>query len=87
MLRNLGAAVVAAGMLVSSATVAMAGTDANKGALAPGKAAGVQKAEVFSGDTGLYILGGAVVVGGIVLVSSGSSNHHGGTSTTTTASP
>lgn len=87
MLRNLGAAVVAVGMLVLSATVAMAGTDASKAALAPGKAAGVQKAQMFAGDTGLYILGGAVVVGGIVLVSSGSGNHHGAASTTTTSQP
>lgn len=87
MLRNLGSAFVALGIVMASATGVMAGTtDSNaKGALAPGGAAGVKKAQTFMGDTGLYILGGAVVVGGVLLVANGNGGH--GVSTTTTTSP
>jgi hypothetical protein len=53
--------------------------------LAPGKAAGVEKAEGFSNNTWLAIAGGALVVTGLVVVLS--SNGHGSHGVTTTCDP
>ena len=97
MLRKLGAMVVTAAFVVSS-TAAFAGTTQGQspvkqqtsvqqqGALAPGGAAGVQKAQVFGGDDTLLILAGVGLIGGgLALVLSGNSN--GSVSTTTTGHP
>lgn len=57
---------------------------AASGPLAPGKAAGVEKAEGFDNNTWLAIAGGALVVAGLVVVLSNGGNGHG---TTTTCDP
>ena len=83
MLRNWGAAAVAASVLFSTTAAFAADANANEGALAPGKAAGVKQAQMMDDDTALWLLGGAVVIGGIVLVATGTGN---GSSTSTTTS-
>lgn len=76
--------VVAATALIASSTMAFAGTDTqNKGALAPGKSAGVQKAQTMNTNTTLLLVGGALVVGGFALVLSGNSNGHAVAASTT----
>jgi hypothetical protein len=50
--------------------------------LAPGHAAGVQKAEMAGPSTAVWIAGGAIVAAGIILVAS---NHGGGHGPSTTA--
>jgi hypothetical protein len=72
-MRKFGSAVVAAAMLVSSASVALGGTD-DQGALAPGGAAGVQQAQGIGGDTTLWLVTAAVVAGGLCLVLCSNSN-------------
>ncbi len=69
-----------------SATGVMADGAGAVGPLAPGKPAGVVKAQ--SGDnTILYILGAGVVIAGIVLVASnGGNDHPTGTTTSGTTS-
>lgn len=86
MLRNLGAAAVAASLFFST-TAAFAGTPDNQSALAPGKPAGVKQAQMMDDDTALWLLGGAVVIGGIVLVATGTSNGSSTVTTTATAIP
>jgi hypothetical protein len=84
-MRKWGSAVLAATLFASTAS--FAGTDAqNQGALAPGGAAGVQKAEMWDQNTTMIIVGvaaGAAVLA--VILSNGSSN--GSVTTTTTTSP
>lgn len=77
-------AVGALACLLVSSTAATAGTAkaGNQGALAPGKAASVERAELFQGGGMLLpIVGGGLVIGGIVLAVSGNSS--GSVSSTT----
>jgi hypothetical protein len=79
--------VVAATALIASSTMAFAGTDTqNKGALAPGKAAGVQKAETWGTNSTMLLVGGALIVGGLALTLSDNGGHSH-VSTTTTGTP
>jgi hypothetical protein len=66
-MRKLGSAVVAVAMLVSSASVALGGTE-DQGALAPGSAANVQQAQGLGSDTTMWLITAAVVAGGLCLV-------------------
>lgn len=66
-MRKLGSAVVAAAMLVSSASVALGGTE-DQGALAPGSAANVQQAQGLGDSTTMWLVTAAVVAGGLCLV-------------------
>ena len=80
-MRKWGSTVVAAAMLVSSATAAFGGS-ADQGALAPGSAAGVHQAQGWGDDTTMWLITAAVVAGGLYLVlcsngSNGSTNHTG----------
>ena len=83
-MRKLGSAVVAAAMLVSSASVAFGGTE-DQGALAPGSATNVQQAQGMGGDTTLILITAAVVAGGLCLVLC--SNGSGHTTHTTPSTP
>ena len=85
MLRKWGTAIVAAALIASSSTAAMAEASSQQGALSPGRAAGVQQAQMLGSHTLLFILGLGIVVGGILLIS-GSNGHHT-VSTTTTGAP
>ena len=76
-MRTIGAAVLASSLIVSSA---FAATNA-AAPLAPGKPAGVKKAQAAD-NTMLMVLGLGVVAGGIALVASGNGN--GSVTTTTT---
>lgn len=70
-------------LLIGAAMVVSPVAYAASGPLAPGEAAGVKKAEIFSSDSTLFwILGAAVVIGGVALVVSGNSNGHPGTIST-----
>ena len=71
-MRVLIAAVAGAAMLASSALAGEA-VDAGTGPLAPGKPAGVQKAQDRDNAV-LYLVGGGLVIAGIVLVATGGSN-------------
>jgi hypothetical protein len=82
-MRKFGSAVVAAAMLVSSMSVALGGTE-DQGALAPGKAAGVQQAEGFGTGTTFLVLTAVVVAGGLCLVLCSNGN---GTPHTTPSTP
>ncbi len=82
-MRTIGSALVATTLLVTSAfaatdsvapQVAPMAAKSSAGALAPGKPAGVQKAQ-GTDNTIWWILGAGVVVGGIVLVATGNSNN------------
>ena len=75
-MRTIGAAILASGMIVSSA---FAATDA-VAPLAPGKPAGVKQAQAAD-NTLLIVLGLGVVAGGVALVASGNGN--GSVATTT----
>ena len=83
-MRKLGSAVVAAAMLVSSASVALGGTE-DQGALAPGNAANVQQAQGMGSDTTMWLVTAAVVAGGLCLVLC--SNGHGSATHTTPSTP
>ena len=80
-MRIIGSALVATTLFVTSAFAATdsvappAGPAATQsaGALAPGKPAGVQKAQ-GTDNTIWWVLGAGVVIGGIVLVATGNSN-------------
>ena len=63
-MRTVGSALLATTMFVTSA---FAATD-TVGPLAPGKPAGVQKAQAAESTTLLWVLGAGLVIGGIVLV-------------------
>jgi len=63
-MRTIGSALLATTMIVSSA---FAATD-SVGPLAPGKPAGVQKAQAEDSTTLLWVLGAGLVIGGIALV-------------------
>ena len=76
-MRIIGAAILASSLIVSSA---FAATNA-VAPLAPGKPAGVKKAQAAD-NTMLMVLGLGVVAGGIALVASGGGN--GSVTTTTT---
>lgn len=74
-------------LLIGAAMVVSPVAYAASGPLAPGEAAGVKKAEMFSSDSTLvWVLGAAVVIGGLAVVLSGNGNGHPGT-TSTCASP
>ena len=78
-MRNLTAAVAAFALIATQALAAEP--------LAPGKPAGVSKAQDFDQNMLLYVLGGAAVIAGIAILASGSSDKTvtgGGTTTTTT---
>jgi hypothetical protein len=82
-MRTIGAAILASSLVVSSAFAATDAPAKNTAApLAPGKPAGVKKAQAAD-NTLLLVLGLGVVAGGIALVASGNGN--GSTTTTTTA--
>ena len=63
-MRTIGSALLATTMIVSSA---FAATD-SVAPLAPGKPAGVQKAQAADSTTLLWVLGAGLVIGGIALV-------------------
>ena len=84
-MRKWGSAVLAAAMLASTAT--FAGTDTrDQGTLAPGGAAGVQKAEAWSTCATLALVGVAVVAAVVAVIES-NGNSHGSVTTTTSTSP
>lgn len=68
-MRTIGSALLATTMIVTSA---LAATD-SVGPLAPGKPAGVQKAQ-RDDNTLLWVIGAGLVIGGIALVASGGGN-------------
>jgi len=75
-------AILAASLSVTSALAEGSGA----GPLAPGKPAGVQKAQ--GGDnTILYIMGAGVVIAGIILVASGSGHDTSSGTTSSGTSP
>ena len=78
-MRIIGAAILASSLVISSA---FAATNAAS-PLAPGKPAGVKKAQAAD-NTMLIVLGLGVVAGGIALVASGGGNDKVVTATTTT---
>ena len=78
-MRIIGAAILASSLVISSA---FAATNA-AAPLAPGKPAGVKKAQAAD-NTMLMVLGLGVVAGGIALVASGGGNDKVVTATTTT---
>jgi hypothetical protein len=86
-----GTAFLVASLLALSPSVAFAGASvpapatASKTLLAPGGAAGVQKAQTFSNNTLWWVAGAVVVGGGIALIAGGSNGHHHTSSTTTTS--
>lgn len=61
-----------------------ADSTAQQGPLAPGAAAGVQKAEDWTWEDNktAYILGGAAVIAAIIIISSDNGNNHHSTTTT-----
>ena len=61
MLRKWGSAVAAAALFVSTAGAAFGGTNVEQGALAPGKAANVQQAQMMNTDT-MWVVGGGIVI-------------------------
>lgn len=83
-----GAAYLCAALLALSPTATFAASidsapaTAPKAALAPGGAAGVQKAQGMGDDTALWIGGALIVAGGIALLASGNGGHHNSSSTT-----
>lgn len=78
MFKPLAAAALA--FIFVSSTAAIAAD--NQGALAPGKAASVKKAQLFQGGTGLYVLGAGVLIGGLALTLSGNGKGSVGATTT-----
>ena len=81
-MRVLVAAAAAAVMLASSALAGEA-VDGSKGPLAPGKPAGVRKAQ-DQDNTVLYLVGGGLVIAGIVLVATGGNDKPSTVSTSST---
>jgi hypothetical protein len=79
MLRKFGALALAAAMLASTSSVALA----DQAALAPGKPAGVHEAAARA-PLWVWVAGVGFVALGVGLVISGSGNGHSGGSTTTT---
>lgn len=69
---------------VLASTPAFAASPASQAPLAPGSAAGLQKAEMTQPSTAVWVGGGAIVAVGLVLALSGSGNGHGPSSTSTT---
>ena len=79
-MRVLIAAVTAASLFASSAFAAT-------GPLAPGKPAGVQKAQAADSTTWLWVLGAGLVIGGIALIASDSGNNNTTGSSSSSSSP
>lgn len=79
-----GTALLFAASLALVPSLASAADAPSNAALAPGRAAGVEKAQGFTDNTLLLVGGGALVVGGIVLVANGGGHGHGAAATTTT---
>jgi hypothetical protein len=85
-MRVLIAAATAASLLVSSA---FAATD-TVAPLAPGKPAGVKKAQLAESTTLLWVLGAGLVIGGIALVATQGDNNNNtssGGSSSSSSSP
>lgn len=80
-MRVMIAAVTAASLLASSAFAAE--TLSANVPLAPGKPAGVQKAQMAD-NTLLYVLGGGLLIGGVVLLATQGSDNKTTTTTPTT---
>ncbi|HEY1836356.1 MAG: hypothetical protein WBQ17_03880 [Rhizomicrobium sp.] len=79
-MRKFGSAVLAAALFASTAT--FAGTNVqDQGTLAPGSAAGVQKAQALGSATVMTVVGIAIAAALIAVVAS---NSNGGSSATTT---
>lgn len=76
MLRKWGSAVAAAALFVSTAGAAFGGTNVEQGALAPGKAANVQQAQMMDTDTMWIVGGGVVIVALCFLVCHGGNHTH-----------
>ncbi len=83
------AAIVASSAMLMSTTMAFAGTpqqaqpqQQQHGALAPGKAAGVEQAVGVGTNTLLILVGVGLVAGGVALALSGSSGGNSSTGTT-----
>jgi hypothetical protein len=81
-MRIIGSALVATTLFVTSAFAATdslapqaapAAVQSSAGALAPGKPAGIQKAQ-GADNTIWWVLGAGIVIGGIVLVATGNSS-------------
>ena len=75
-------ALIAAAVALALTTGSLAAAEV--GPLAPGKPAGVKKAEYEGDPTLLIVLGVAVAVGIAVAVSNGNDNNNGGITTPTT---
>ena len=81
MLRKWGSIVVAAGLLAASSTALAAGTQ--QGALAPGRAAGVHKAQLYMyGGLWIWVVGGAIVATGAAAVAAAGGNSNSAVTTT-----
>jgi hypothetical protein len=86
MLGRTVAALTAAALIISTATFAETSENStvpitNHAALSGGTAAGVKKAQSFTGGSQLlWVVGGGLIIGGIVMVATG--NGHGATGTT-----
>ena len=88
MLRKWGSAVAAAALFVSTAGTAFGGTNVEQSALAPGKAANVQQAQMMDTDT-MWIVGGGVVIVALCFIVCHGGHHttHETTTSTTGTTP
>jgi uncharacterized protein YdeI (BOF family) len=85
MLKNWGSMVAAAAIFASSTVTAAESGAQQQGALAPGKAAGVEQAQGMSDNTTMLLVGSIIVAGGLCLVLCDTGN--GTPATTTTSAP
>lgn len=85
-MRRKPAIILSACVMASIATAASAADQSRttQAPLAPGGAAGIQKAEMTAPSTAVWIAGGAIVVAGVALAVSGNGNGHGPSTTSTT---
>lgn len=74
----------AAAMLLASSALAGEAVDGSVGPLAPGKPAGIKKAQ-DQDNAILYVVGGGLVIAGIVLVATAGGNDTPAKATTTTS--
>lgn len=74
-----------AALVLAPISAMAADSTAQQGPLAPGAAAGVQKAEDWTWDNNkaAYTLGGAAVVAAAIIIASNNGNGHGSSSTAT----
>jgi hypothetical protein len=72
-MKTIGSAILATALFATSAFAATDSVAPTAGALAPGKPAGVQKAQ-GADNTIWFVLGAGVIIGGIVLAATGNNN-------------